>query len=292
MGEFKKRAKGDWAYHERVVEGGKCKDCGTGMQEEMYIALLKRHPRTYSVLCTSCYEKRRARKLGDRMDDAVVNRGKKDYEIADIVKGCRHLLMKMRVENDQLCKLIDEWDKQKGNVLWRGRGDNGNLSVAIRAFPLALKYIATGEFGNVGRYDKYRLELFIRLAMRLRTFLPRITGQMLERIYQRNKTEFKNKAVERELRHKWIELRDSLPKRLYSVTTDEVKLANWVRGLLPPSATTVAESFGYYDTKEKHAVLTGQLGMTKEEADTVVTRRATITVYNTAKGPRFLVTHD
>jgi hypothetical protein len=32
--------------------------------------------------------------------------------------------------------------------------------------------------------------------------------------------------------------------------------------------------------------------MTKEEADTVVTSSAKITVYNTAKGPRFLVTYD
>ena len=288
MGEFRKRVKGNWAY-ECVVEGGKCKDCGTGMQEEMYIALLKRHPRTYSVLCTPCYEKRQARKLGDRTDDTVVNRGKKDYEIADVVKACRRLLMKMRVENDQLCKLIDEWE-QKGEIP-RGGGNRG-LAVAIRAFPLALKYIATGEFGNAGRYDKYRLELFIKLAMRLRTFLPRITGQMLERIYQRNKAELKKKAGQREIRHKWIEHRDSLPKRLYSVTTDPVKLADWVRGLLPPSVSTTAKHFGYYDTKEKHAVLTGRLGVTKEEADAVVTSSAKITVYNTAKGPRFLVTYD
>lgn len=289
MAEFREHGKESWGYTRVKEKGYHCKACGVPVAdlETIYAACLSSVGPRYSVLCVPCYEKRQAKKLGDRTDDAAVNRGKPDYEIADIVKASRQLLMKMRVENDPMCKAIDEWDKGDKST----RSLQYPIAVAIRAFPLALSRIAMKEFNGRGRmdpgyYDKHRMELFVKLAIRLRPFLPRITGQMLGRIYESNKAEMAEKARTRGERHAWIAKRDSMPLRLYPITMDSAKFAMWLKRQLPPSASHVCKEFGYWDDKERER----ELGVLKvAEGNWKV--RATVTVYNTPKGPRFLVTY-
>jgi hypothetical protein len=284
MGEFRKETKEHYRYDRLVEAGHKCKQCGVPVEglEEVYVACLSYREHKYSVLCVPCFEKRQAKKLGDKTDDAAINKDKPDYEIADIVKGCRHLLMKMRVENDPLCREIDTWDRDRSIRMHRQP-----MAVAIRAFPFVLTLIANQDFGRVGQYDKYRLELFVKLAIRLRTFLPRVTGQMLERIFRANRDALRKKSEERKRRHEWIKRRDSLPQRLYPITTNEVKFAEWLQRQLPPSVSTVGKAFSlYYENKERDEMMK-RLGVDNPEYSIKVDVR----VYNTSKGPRFLVTY-
>lgn len=280
------------------VKNGKCKACGRPVMDmtSVWVAVLSYAYAKYSILCPECYRLRAAKTAGESRPEKE-DRSKPDYTIPEIVRACKQTVLRLKVENNPLATAVDEWNKEND---WRGR-DN-LLAGFLCCFPLGLKQIATdqlhGHLGGgtntirPGNYEAHRIQLFVATARLLRPFLPRVTGMMLDRVYQGEMETLRKKAEERGRRNAWRQAKAAEPARLFPISWDTAKIAEWLLRKMPKSVTVITDKSypSYYPNKEEKAFFQA-LGVSDAGGESIRGKAKEISLvwFNEANGPRFII---
>jgi hypothetical protein len=271
-----------------------CRSCKKTLAEmdnedNVYTCCVSRRRRIYHIYCETCWLKREAKKSGDGADS-----GLNAYDTGAVAKACKALRMKLLVEKQEedarliesISVLVDKTeDVDNFNYTY---GNRDPLAMMIYNFPVGMSLLASGRLkGNrtdPSQYDKHRLTLFVRLAQRLKPFLPKVTGMMLNRLYLAQREELHAKFQQRGANRAWLKAQENAPLRLFPITCNEQLIAKWLTGKLPKGMVALApKGYGRDATKEACA----QLGIPDKERNRECT--VELEVYNLREGPRFII---